>query len=476
MSNIFISYRRDDAIQWAGRLYTDLATRFGGTAVFMDNQGGIKAGDRFSDKLNDTLNTCKVLLALIGPKWLSLTERKGMDESGIDWVENEISTAIKRNILIVPVLLGDAKLPEESDLSVGLKALLEQQAMILHDDSWNEGINSLVDAITSKVPVLGLVSDDMASAIGGIGLLKELIREDPAVAESVTRSKEVISNTYRQLSELANLKKIHDALHQIEFLCLHPLQNSCRIGRLCCMQYMSHHNEVVATVEKVNLNDVLKEEILDQMKEVEMALQDAMTKKEAWAVDRALAELNTLIAGVPPRIDTSIVNTAANLNLPRLIALMTTVRDMILPRWGSEKQTEYLPFLASISAIDRLKDNLDGAVKQHSQLQILDTTLRTICEGGTVPQRIEAEWRRVNRLRSKISANPWGELTGQLEELAQEIDSTIGASRYDELPDLFFEYLQCISTVFKSVDTKLKSFCDTLNELSQPLRTVLELC
>ena len=69
MSGIFISYRRIDTIAWAGRIFADMARRFGVTQVFMDINGGIPRGANFAETLRAALTGCDVLLALIGPQW-----------------------------------------------------------------------------------------------------------------------------------------------------------------------------------------------------------------------------------------------------------------------------------------------------------------------------------------------------------------------------------------------------------------------
>src|SRR5215208_4536450 len=63
MAGIFVSYRRDDAAAYAGRLHADLARRFGRDRVFMDITA-IEPGVPFATALDRAVTTCDVFLAV----------------------------------------------------------------------------------------------------------------------------------------------------------------------------------------------------------------------------------------------------------------------------------------------------------------------------------------------------------------------------------------------------------------------------
>jgi hypothetical protein len=66
MKGIFISYRRQDAAGYAGRLYDRLASHFGAERVFMDVEG-IEPGLDFVEALERAVASCEVLIVIIGP-------------------------------------------------------------------------------------------------------------------------------------------------------------------------------------------------------------------------------------------------------------------------------------------------------------------------------------------------------------------------------------------------------------------------
>jgi hypothetical protein len=73
---IFISYRRDDSAYPAGWLYDRLCAHLGSDQVFKDVDS-IDPGDDFVRVLEDAVGSCRVLLALIGDRWLDITNETG---------------------------------------------------------------------------------------------------------------------------------------------------------------------------------------------------------------------------------------------------------------------------------------------------------------------------------------------------------------------------------------------------------------
>ena len=69
MPDIFISYRREETVAYAGRLHDRLAVHFGKDHVFMDIDT-IKPGDDFVEVVEKTVAACDALIALVGKQWL----------------------------------------------------------------------------------------------------------------------------------------------------------------------------------------------------------------------------------------------------------------------------------------------------------------------------------------------------------------------------------------------------------------------
>ena len=110
---IFISYRRDDSRHAAGRLVDRLAQIFPRDQLFMDIDA-IEPGLDFEEVINEKLEACDVMLAVIGPNWATSRDESGALrlEDPDDFVRLEIAAALKRDIRVIPVLVDGAKIPE----------------------------------------------------------------------------------------------------------------------------------------------------------------------------------------------------------------------------------------------------------------------------------------------------------------------------------------------------------------------------
>ena len=87
VSRIFISYRREDSDIWAGRLADELRKHVPVEQVFQDI-ASIDPGADVPTVLEEALATAAVMLVVIGPRWLSATDKNGRKrlESPADFV------------------------------------------------------------------------------------------------------------------------------------------------------------------------------------------------------------------------------------------------------------------------------------------------------------------------------------------------------------------------------------------------------
>jgi hypothetical protein len=143
VSSVFISYRRDDAAAWAGRLCDHLSSSFGPDRVFMDVED-IPPGSDFTQAIENTVSQCDVLLAVIGPRWLELL-REGRSDR--DFVVHEIAAALRRGVTVIPVLVGGAVMPAERELPPELAPLGRRQAVTLRDAEFAHNTSELVRVI-----------------------------------------------------------------------------------------------------------------------------------------------------------------------------------------------------------------------------------------------------------------------------------------------------------------------------------------
>jgi hypothetical protein len=120
---IAISYRRDDSLPVAGRLYDRLQAEFGRGNVFMDFDS-IPYGVDFRDHIKQIIGRAKVLVAIIGPNWMGQGKHQGrrIDEPN-DFVRLEIGYALECKLPIIPILVSHTEMPRSEELPKDIEAL-----------------------------------------------------------------------------------------------------------------------------------------------------------------------------------------------------------------------------------------------------------------------------------------------------------------------------------------------------------------
>lgn len=147
-SRIFVSYRREDSRGDAGRLTDNLKVRYGEKQIFRDVEA-IAPGVDFVEAINTAVGASTVLLAIIGPNWLKVSDagnRRRLDDPN-DFVRLEIAAALNRNIRVIPVLVGGATMPKVEELPAGLASFARRQAHELSDTRWDFDVGQLLNAL-----------------------------------------------------------------------------------------------------------------------------------------------------------------------------------------------------------------------------------------------------------------------------------------------------------------------------------------
>ena len=148
MASIFISYRREDTGGHAGRLCDRLSARFGGDRVFLDIQD-IRPGENFATSIEDTIATCDCVIAVVGPRWLEAIQKRA--QAADDFVRHEIGAALKRGVMVIPVLVGGARMPAAADLAPELAELSHLNAIEVRDERFDQDVAELETFLAGKL-------------------------------------------------------------------------------------------------------------------------------------------------------------------------------------------------------------------------------------------------------------------------------------------------------------------------------------
>ncbi len=145
---VFINYRRSDTA-WAARALFERLRREPDLhdRVFIDIEG-LRLGTNYVQVIDEHLEGCEVMLALMGPNWLAeIRRREDEGEDEPDWVRAELKRALERKIYVVPVTIDGATPPRKKDLPEDLRGVRDHQGLELHAKFFDEQSSKLVSAV-----------------------------------------------------------------------------------------------------------------------------------------------------------------------------------------------------------------------------------------------------------------------------------------------------------------------------------------
>lgn len=166
MPDIFINYRNGDEEASASLIDKELRDRFGPKQIFRASRS-IKLGEDYVRKLLAAVRDSKVLLAVIGSRWLTAVDEQGRNRlhNEADWTRREILEAFEHGVGVIPVLVGSAERLRPSDLPSELARLVNCQYYKLDHRSSEADLRNLGDRLAELVPSL-IDSDQPEKAAG----------------------------------------------------------------------------------------------------------------------------------------------------------------------------------------------------------------------------------------------------------------------------------------------------------------------
>ncbi|MFD9487540.1 toll/interleukin-1 receptor domain-containing protein [Streptomyces sp. NPDC059991] len=193
MPQIFVNYRTDDEEATATLVDRELSRIFGNENVFRASKS-IGPGSRFPQELLTAVRRSHVLLAVIGPRWLTAGGSGGRSpmEDESDWTRREIREAFETGAVVIPLLVGGVKRLAGEDLPAEIKDLASCQYRRLNHRNAEADLTRLADDLVKLSPELAAsaesngyrspstVSDDEhgedAGASGGARLRAKVIK------------------------------------------------------------------------------------------------------------------------------------------------------------------------------------------------------------------------------------------------------------------------------------------------------------
>ena len=144
---VFVSYRRNDSRDFAGRFADRLKQCPEITDVFMDIDA-IAPGADFEARIATAVKQCDVFFAVIGPHWTGASERNApriFDKK--DFVYRELRLALEAGRKVMPVLANDATMPAGDDLPAEVRSVVRINAFAIGHASFDRDFAALLGAL-----------------------------------------------------------------------------------------------------------------------------------------------------------------------------------------------------------------------------------------------------------------------------------------------------------------------------------------
>lgn len=138
VTRVYLSYRREDGAHIAQQVGERLAEHFEvvGDANAVEPEGALEAD---------------VVVAVIGAQWTDIWRQRRLDGSA-DAVSAELVAALRRGLLVIPVLVGGAGMPSRAELPETLAELAGKRAVIVGTDTFTADSSQLISEIERRAP------------------------------------------------------------------------------------------------------------------------------------------------------------------------------------------------------------------------------------------------------------------------------------------------------------------------------------
>jgi hypothetical protein len=138
-----------------------LSSRFGEEQVFMDLS--MELGIDFVEHINKEVGSCRLLVAVIGPRWASTQDahgRRRLDDPA-DFIRVEVETGLRRpEVRVVPVLVQGARMPDADELPASLAELARRNALEVSDARWRHDVDRLTSTVEGVLGVRAEPSEE----------------------------------------------------------------------------------------------------------------------------------------------------------------------------------------------------------------------------------------------------------------------------------------------------------------------------
>jgi hypothetical protein len=301
--------------------------------------------------------------------------------------------------------------------------------------------------------------------------------DTPAVHDAVVGYEAHFRETRMRVDKLASYKALHDQIHTLQFSYFEFLENtinrpSIDDNDLCSLaQYEIQIRQIVDDSRRIALRGSFVGSEIDWIDELQGACDDLHVGVESLDHARlrsAVRRMNRILATRPELINRGLIHVARDLPLEHLAQALAGVRGN-LPRDDSggangQQVKEGEEALADIAR------QLTSLVEDHDAWQAVDVELRRL-DGALVwnPPEFEFSWGDLKRRVELLCGGETADWVRTLSNAAAGVETAMANTESPRLRYAFAMFRRHVARRFWEVDFTLKTLCDDLRQLDQPL-------
>jgi hypothetical protein len=379
-------------------------------------------------------------------------------------------------------------IPVEAALSEARKTMFANQAQ-----------NTLAEWGT---PVLFMRAEEGAllnlaytEALSGLASLTELARTSPEVQRAVVSYRNDFMAARGGIDVLGNYKDLHDQLHQLQYNCYSLIVSKIRsvttAGTGAVADELQNNDTLLENSEVMllNLTETIRRIIgrgsfsnydtawLSYLEQAHKALGETLLTWDIANLKRVRSYLDRVLNIQPAKINAELEFTARHLNLPQVVKDMMALRDTLASL--KLESTTVTQFASGVEALMRLDERLASLLKRHAAWQTIDTYLRTLLDSGiktrleSDPEFFKDDWRELVHGKVQEFQDVADGLSGRLSDYATKIEEALTQGNAASLEKQLELYRRCVGLRFFRVDSDLKTSCDELRKVGEPLDALL---
>jgi hypothetical protein len=318
----------------------------------------------------------------------------------------------------------------------------------------------------------------LASVEQGLSALRTGL-ETPAVHDAVAGYEAHFRETRTRLDKLASYKALHDQIHTLQFSFFEFLENtinrpSIDDNDLCSLaQYEIQIRQIVDDSRRIAVRGKFVGSEIDWIDELQGACDDLHVGVESFDHARlrsAVRRMNRILATRPELINRGLIHVARDLPLEHLAQALAGVRGN-LPRGDAEAGgANGQQVREGEEALADIARQLTSLVEDHDAWQAIDVELRRL--DGAVewnPPEFEFSWGDLKRRVELLCGGETADWARTLSNAAAGVETALANAESPRLRYAFAMFRRHVARRFWEVDFTLKTLCDDLRQLDQPL-------